>query len=61
MNYKMTVDPSSRSMGVAIWSARRWKTLDVPVATFLFTGSQGDEWLDSAAHVARGVANLFVL
>ena len=58
MNYHMTVDPSSRSMGVAVWSARRWKTLDVPVSTYLLKGSPSDEWTVSAAQIGAQVASI---
>ncbi len=58
MKYIMTVDPSSRSMGVALWNARKWKIFDLPIDTRLFKGSKCSSWEGSSRCIGESLAYL---
>lgn len=58
----MTADPSSRSMGVALWSTKTWKIqgkYTLPVSTHLLQGSQCDDWDRSVRRIGEGISKIF--
>jgi len=45
----VTIDPSSRSMGVAIWNTEQ----PAPVGTALFKGKHGEDWSESMLQIGK--------